>query len=453
MQNNTKSALFRARLTVLLISVAVILILSLAVCLIALGTRKTDSREEIAAKIETVGKSPWRSVADYIYRFGIRDFERAKLKTVERYYEQYYYTGSLPSSYALAKETALFFLEHFYDELDLSDRASVTAALANCYIAAVGDRYGFYRLPEEYAEYGEDMSGERVGIGVEIQLDNENNTILVTSVLGGSPAEAAGILEGDYIVGVGSVRIGDIGAAALTDAIRGTEGTEVLITVKRGDGEIAVSIVRRLFTERTVTLSLDAGKIAYIKIRRFKDNTDEQLAEALEAARTGGAVGIIFDLRDNPGGYLDAVLNAVEMLVPAGVRLASYKYAGGEEKVYTSKLSDRLDIPCVVLCNESTASAGELFTAAMRDYAKMGLISAKTVGMTTYGKGVMQSTVTRGLGGAALTLTVAYYNPPSDVNYEGVGITPDIEIEAESEQLTRAYTELMLLIANQGLQN
>ena len=194
------------------------------------------------------------------------------------------------------------------------------------------------------------MSGEPVGIGVEIEINYTHNTILITSVLGGSPAEASGILAGDMIVAVDSKRVEDVGVRDAISAIRGTEGSAVTLTLLRQDAELDVTVVRSRFTERTVKLALNEDKIAYIKISRFKDNTDEQLAEALSEAREGGARGIIFDLRDNPGGYLISVLNAIEMLVPAGVRLASYKYANAEETVFTSKLSDRLDIPAVVLC-------------------------------------------------------------------------------------------------------
>ena len=159
-------------------------------------------------------------------------------------------------------------------------------------------------------------------------------------------------------------------------------------------------------------------------------------------------MGIIFDMRNNLGGYLDSALGSIELIVKEGVRMASYTSRGLGETVYNSKNADFLELPVVVLCNEYTASAGELFTAAIRDYRNMGLIKATVVGTKTWGKGVMQSTYTF-LDGAALTMTTAYYNPPSNQNYDGVGIVPDEEIILGREydnQLEGAKNSLLDLI-------
>ena len=195
------------------------------------------------------------------------------------------------------------------------------------------------------------------------------------------------------------------------------------------------------------------GKIGFIEITSFKSNTDELFEEALTYMYSMNVEGIVFDVRNNPGGYLDSVLNVLDMMVGADTPLASYVDAGGREVVYESTgIGAPLAVPAVVICNEYTASAGELFTAAMRDYNAMGILKARVVGVNTYGKGVMQTTYSF-LDGASITLTSAFYNPPSGVNYDGVGVKPDKEISPSDEgdaQLDGALKALGELITQSG---
>ena len=166
-----------------------------------------------------------------------------------------------------------------------------------------------------------------------------------------------------------------------------------------------------------------------------------------------GARGIIFDLRDNPGGYLSSVIEVLECFVPRGTPIVSYAYSGELPTVISAEDDESLTLPVAVICNGGTASAGELFTAALRDYGKMGLLPSVTVGTTTYGKGVMQSEFDL-TESSTLTFTTAFYNPPSGENYDGVGIIPDATeelIEGEGDrQLLRALLELEVLISTYG---
>jgi carboxyl-terminal processing protease len=174
------------------------------------------------------------------------------------------------------------------------------------------------------------------------------------------------------------------------------------------------------------------GKIGYIRITGFKSNTAEQFIEAVNAIEDAGAEGVIFDLRSNPGGYLDAVVTMLSYLVPTDTKIVSF--SNGKAPIHASegteleKKDHTLSIPAAVLCNENSASAAELFTAAMRDYNDMGLLTATVIGTVTYKKGIMQSTIPFS-NGASLTLTTALYNPPSDQNFHGVGVSPDVTIE------------------------
>ena len=448
MQNQSNTAVRRARIAVV-IAAAVLTALLTCVILVSFlsGGGEIATKDEILANITSSEEKSGYTVIEYLDDFGISRFNPSRFVSVELDFAMYYYKTELPSDFELAKDTALTFLEYFYDNIDLNDKTAVTAALINCYIHSVGDTYGVYRLPAQYAEYEGDMSGEFVGIGVEIEHNSVTSEMKITYVMEESGAEAAGLLAGDLITHVDGTPVSELGIDGATAKIRGEAGTTVEITVLRDSTQLNFTVTRSLVVNKSVRYSVDEDKIAYIQIKSFKDNTDELLAEAIEAIETAGAVGVVFDLRSNPGGYLNAVLNALDMLVGKNLVLATY-FDRMDGKVTIKSASEQaLDLPIVVLCNGNTASAGELFTAAVRDFAKDGVLRATTVGTTTYGKGVMQSTIPFP-DGAALTITVAYYNPPCDENFDGIGVIPEHVEEDPEAQLELAYSELKKLIDN-----
>ena len=173
-------------------------------------------------------------------------------------------------------------------------------------------------------------------------------------------------------------------------------------------------------------------------------NIKNQFKKAIDFMVKNEAVGIIYDLRSNPGGYLSAVVGMLTHSSPRGTTIASFS------NDYANTMYDHdshsLSLPSVVICNENTASAGELFTAAMRDFdEEFGYFDVTVVGSTTHGKGVMQSTFPLS-DGSYVTLTVAYYNPPSGVNYDGVGILPDVVVEDDGARFDAAYEEILKLV-------
>lgn len=442
--NSSRGSVIRTRIVVCIVSFILILALCVYLAVLLVDRDKILPKDEIISIAGDYDKQRG-SVTAYIDDFGIELFNKTRFRDVEFYYENYYYKTELPDDLTLAKRTASLFIEHFYDEIDLTNRDTVTEGLINCYIYAIGDEYGVYRNPVEYGDYTENMSGTGVGIGVTVNIVYEPPSIKVTEVYESSGAEAAGILAGDFIIGVDGISIDELGADGMKKALSGEVNTDVSVTVRRGEEEITLTVKRCIFEEKVVKYRIVENKIAYISVSSFKDNTDEQLKDAIESARADRAVGIIFDMRDNLGGYLSSALGSIELLVDKGVRMASYVTRAAGERVYTSENEDKVDVPVVVICNGYTASAGELFTAAVRDYAKKGYLDAAIVGTETYGKGVMQSTYTFP-GGSALTLTTAYYNPPSDVNYDGEGIQPDYEVELTGEGDAQLDAAIALLI-------
>lgn len=387
-------------------------------------------KAELYAALEGVdSEASYRYAATYLERWGFSYFDSQRMKSVEYYFDKCY-VEELLSPFELAMTVAYDFLDNHYDNVDLTDLTEVTTAIIDSYVAAIGDDYAVYRLPEESEDFSQDMSGEFCGIGVTIEFNYIEGTMLITSVMKDSPAEAAGFLPGDYIIGVDGKSIDELGYDGTANAIKGEEGTDVSVTVLRGESEITLTATRAKITEHTVYYEILEDNIGYIQITAFKENTAEQFGEAMDFIRNEGASGVIFDLRSNGGGYLFSVLDVLEYLVPEDVTMTSYTYLGSTTVLKTEK-PDKLEIPCVVLCNGYTASAAELFTSAVRDYGEMGLLDECVVGTVTYGKGIMQQTFPLG-GGASITMTIAYYYTPLGENYHGVGITPDTEIEIGS---------------------
>lgn len=392
-------------------------------------------------------------VADELSAFDdLPQFDKGKLKRIEQTVRAHTVLD-LADAKEAAETVHTLYKENFSD-LNPENKTAVTDALIHCYVASLGDRYAYYRTAEEYEQYETDMSGEFCGIGVEVQYDARQNTVQVLGIYDGSPAAEAGVRVGDYIVGVGGKTIEELGYSALVSAIRGEEGTEVSVMLLRDGKTLTATATRRKIVEQSVRYAIDNG-IGYVRISSFKANTATLFREAIDALESAGVLGIVFDLRSNPGGYLQAVVSVLSYLVPMGTRVVSYVendkvnhpiYASGEH---------RLTVPSVVLCNEYTASAGELFTAAMRDYNESGVLRATVVGTKTYGKGVMQNSYSYS-DGSSLTITMAYYNPPSGNNYDGKGITPSgknyVEAsEGEDLQLARGYEALRELLAETGV--
>lgn len=423
-----------------------LLALTLTAC--SLYDTRTYTKEEIHEAVETSEEKNYSYSASYFRLWHFPAFSSDKLKAIEATVRRdYYKRDELPGAYALAKTVAALFLNNLYDKIDVTNQTEVTDALITAYVASLGDRYAVYRTADEYVEYNDDMSGQLVGIGVVVRWDNIEHTMTVESVNADSPAEEAGIRPGDKIIKVDGAEVSGMEYSETVTKMRGEVGSTVELTLLRGENELTVTATRKQITENTVTYKINEDKTAYIRITGFKANTADQFISAINAAEEAGVRGIVFDLRSNLGGYLTAVVNMLDYLAPAGTRIVSFS---NSDEIYYATSEHRISVPVTVLCNGYTASAAELFTAAIRDWADTGILRARIVGETTYKKGIMQASYPF-TDNSALTLTIAYYNPPSGENYDGVGITPDEIVEqpedaTEDLQLPVAYTELKKLM-------
>lgn len=322
--------------------------------------------------------------------------------------------------------------ENYY--LEELDEEALMDGILKGYVDGLDDPYSSYMTAEEYSAHQTKEAGQQVGIGVTI-TQSDDGCIRIISVYENSPAEEAGLKPEDVIVAVDGVRVEDSGYQAAIDSIPGEEGKKLTLVVRRDGKEQTFRVTYRSYEVRTVYSEMLAGQIGYIRITAFRENTVEQYQEALDGLTTNGARALIFDVRNNGGGLLSALEKMLDPLLPEGV-IATATYHGGITETVVNSDAAELDLPMVVLVNGNSASAAELFSASLRDFGK-----AKLVGTQTYGKGVMQ--ITRRMeDGGGLTLTVATYQTALSECYQGVGLAPDIEVEASEEtDLTAADPE------------
>lgn len=299
-------------------------------------------------------------------------------------------------------------------------------AIADGYVNGLDDRYAAYYTAEEMKKETQANNGELVGIGVTVTED-ESGYIRVVGVYDDSPASVAGIQADDLIIQVDGEDVKSIGYSQATDNIQGDEGTKVrLLTRRDGVDQAEMELVRKRVEIPSVSYRM-IGTNGYVKIDGFSGSTVDQFNNAVDSLIDEGAQALIFDVRNNSGGTLDSVVKMLDKLLPAGVIATSTTADGTTTELARSDASE-ITLPMVTLTNANTASAAELFVAALRDYEK-----TEVVGTTTFGKGVMQTTYTL-TDGSGIKFTTAKFNPPVSENFDGVGITPDYEVTLTADQ-------------------
>lgn len=304
--------------------------------------------------------------------------------------------------------------EEYFGEIDEEE---LNDGILKGYMTGTGDKYSRYLNAEEYQDELTEDTGKRVGLGITVTAD-ESGYVLINEILEGSPLKNSDVKVGDIIVAVDDIDVLKDGYEKAVNALKGAEGTEVTITVRR-DGIDRKRTFKRVAVEIvTVSGEMLNNYIGYIKINGFKKNTSEQFISELEKLNSNGAKSFIFDLRDNAGGLVTSLEKCVDPLLPEGT-IASAVYKDGHEETLVYSDESELNVPMVVLVNGKTASAAELFTASLKDFEK-----ATVVGEQTYGKGVMQETIRLENGGAAV-ITVAEFRTAVSDCFNEVGITPD----------------------------
>ena len=289
----------------------------------------------------------------------------------------------------------------------------------------LGDPYTVYYTKEEYKALNEDTEGKYSGIGAVVSQNPNTKIITIVKIFDNSPANDAGLQVGDIIYKIDGEEVAGTDMDILVKTkIRGEEGTSFKMTVLRGDDrkEVELDLTRRSIEVETVAGKMLDNNIGYIAVSQFDAVTSEQFKSNIESLQSQGMTKLIVDLRGNPGGLLDQVVDMLDYILPEGLVLYTEdKY--GEREEYYSDGSHELKIPMVVLVNENSASASEVFTATFRDF-EWGTV----VGKTTFGKGIVQNVLPLG-DGTAVKITTQHYYPPSGYDLHKVGIKPDLEVD------------------------
>ena len=312
---------------------------------------------------------------------------------------------------------------YYYEDIDTEE---LTNGLYKGLFEGLGDPYSVYYTKEEYDSMMASTSGTYCGIGAVLSQDMKTMQVTVLHVYKDTPADKAGLKDGDTILKVDDIEATSMELSELVTNIRGDKGTKVRLEVYR-EGEkdkLEYDIERDKVEVPTVEYEMLENNVGYIQITEFAEPTETQFTEAVNALQAQGMQAMIVDLRDNPGGYLSAVTEILDDILPEGITVYTEdKY--GKRQNYTSDDEHRIEIPMAVLINENSASAAEIFAGAIKDYDYGTLIGTKS-----FGKGIVQ-TVKQLKDGSAIKLTTAKYYTPNGNYIHEVGIEPDVELEYE----------------------
>ena len=317
--------------------------------------------------------------------------------------------------------------EKFIGEIDWA--AAEDSAAAGM-VAGLGDRWSYYMSAERYDSYLEQMNNAYVGVGITV-TEREDGYIDVVEVVKGGPAERAGIEAGDILTHADGIDLATLTMDESTGIIKGEEGTTVHLTIRRGEITWEMDVKREFFEVTVASGQMLTEDIGMVTIENFDGRCADETIDAIESLMDQGAKKLIFDVRNNPGGYKRELCAVLDYLLPEGPLFRS-EYYDGTEQVDESD-ADCLDIPMAVLVNSESISAAEFFAAALDEYE-----AATLVGTQTIGKGYFQQTY-RLSDGSAVGLSVGKYTTPNGVSLTDVGITPDVVVEVSEELFWQIY--------------
>ena len=325
-------------------------------------------------------------------------------------------------------------IDTYYLYSDEVKEEALEEAVYDGFLSALNDPYTVYYNEEETKEIRESTTGEYFGIGAGMTQNLQTGEITVTNVYKDSPAEEAGLLTGDVLYQVDDHKIQDQDLSEIVSWIKGEEGSEVELYVYRGEERKlhTLTAVRAKIQTQTVEYEQKEENIGYIRIQEFENVTYEQFKSALETLENQGMQGLVIDLRNNPGGNLDTVVEMLRQILPEG-RIVSIKDKYGKEDVCDCDGKHEFRKPLAVLVNGASASAAEIFAGAVKDHG-LGTL----VGTTTYGKGIVQDLFSFD-DGTMLKVTTAEYFTPSGENIHKKGIRPDVEIEYVYDEENPSY--------------
>lgn len=315
-------------------------------------------------------------------------------------------------------ELEQFIKKNYYED---TSKIDFDTAIIKGLFSGLNDPYSTYFTKEEFTRFNEDLEGSYVGIGTYVEA-TPDNLVKVVSPIKGSPADKAGVMPGDIIYKVDETELNTITLDDAVNLMRGEAGTKVTIYVRRGDENLTFELERQRITVPSVEWDVRPGNVGYLRINSFERTTAQDFKKGLADLKSKNVSGIVLDLRNNPGGLLNVVIDIADQML-GKTDIVSIVSPNGQKEVYDSDETNRLSIPYVVLINKGSASASEILAGAIKDTH-----SAKIIGEKSFGKGIVQSS--SGLqDGSGFKLTTSYYLTPAGNNIHKVGITPDITLE------------------------
>jgi carboxyl-terminal processing protease len=297
-------------------------------------------------------------------------------------------------------------------------------------VAGLGDPYAAYYNEEETKSMLDSDSGNYGGIGAVFSQNLMTGVITVSRLYEGCPSYEAGILPGDILYAIEGEEVVGLDLTSVVTKIKGEDGTEVTISMLRGEELLDFTLKRQMIEVPTVEYEMMDDQVGYIQITEFDGVTSEQFSVALKDLQAKGMTGLVIDLRNNGGGSVKVVCEIADELLPEGM-IVYTEYNDGR-RVERNSDAEWVNLPMTVLINGGSASASEILCGALQDYGV-----ATIVGTQSYGKGIVQSVLDL-QDGTALELTTAKYYTPNGNNIHGVGITPDVEIDLPDELKTAA---------------
>jgi carboxyl-terminal processing protease len=309
-----------------------------------------------------------------------------------------------------------------YVDQPVDDVALMRGAISGM-LGALGDQHTSYMSPEEFQQANESLSGEYEGIGA--YVDTTTDYLTVISPIAGSPAEAAGLRSGDMVIAIDGADMTGIDAELVRQKVLGPAGSIVTLTIRRGEEmPFDVKITRAKITIKSAEGKMLENDLAYVKISTFGDKTTPELRATLESLMAQNPKGLILDLRNNGGGYLQTAVEVSSQFLPKDEVVLIEQYGTGKKDSYTS-LGDGLavNVPMVVLINEGSASASEIVAGALQDLGR-----AKLVGVVSYGKGSVQTWNALSNEQGAVRVTIAKWLTPSGRTIHQLGLNPDVYV-------------------------
>lgn len=317
---------------------------------------------------------------------------------------------------------------HYLRPEEMNAQSMVDGAVAGM-VDAVGDPYTLFMTAKESDDFVNGLDGNLEGIGAE--LESNDGIVRVVRLIGGSPAERAGLLPDDLVTGVGDADVAGKDLADVIGLIRGPKGTDVTLTVARGAEEKSFTITRdhiHIPSATFETKQADAGDVGILIVSQFGTETVSEVRELLAAIEPGSIEGLVIDLRYNGGGYLDGAIELTSMFLKEGNVVTVAGRTSRQDHPVTGR-TILPDLPVAVLINGASASASEIFAGAMQDHGR-----ATIVGTQSYGKGTVQEVIDLP-GGAALRVTTATWLTPKGTDLGKHGVTPDVVVESKPQDV------------------